>query len=61
LTVVAEGVEELAQLQELAALGCDKAQGFLVSRPLSIDALERFLRDAETFNAATWEQAVTHG
>jgi EAL domain-containing protein (putative c-di-GMP-specific phosphodiesterase class I) len=54
-------VEELAQLQELAALGCDKAQGFLVSRPLSIDALERFLRDAETFNAATWEQAVTHG
>ena len=33
LRVVAEGVETLAQLDELEALGCDQAQGFLFSEP----------------------------
>jgi diguanylate cyclase (GGDEF)-like protein/PAS domain S-box-containing protein len=33
LTVVAEGVEDQAQLDALVALGCDAAQGFLFARP----------------------------
>ncbi len=32
-TVVAEGVEDTATLNELKALGCDQAQGFLIGRP----------------------------
>ncbi|WP_146251665.1 putative bifunctional diguanylate cyclase/phosphodiesterase, partial [Modestobacter versicolor] len=35
LTVVAEGVEEPAQLARLLADGCDRAQGYLLHRPLS--------------------------
>jgi EAL domain-containing protein (putative c-di-GMP-specific phosphodiesterase class I) len=34
LTVVAEGVETLFQMEALQALECDLAQGFLFSRPL---------------------------
>jgi diguanylate cyclase (GGDEF)-like protein len=34
LTVVAEGVERDAQLTRLRALGCDVAQGYLISRPM---------------------------
>ncbi|MDP5181299.1 bifunctional diguanylate cyclase/phosphodiesterase [Blastococcus sp. BMG 814] len=34
LTVVAEGVEEPAQLARLRAEACDRAQGYLLSRPL---------------------------
>ncbi|PWS35519.1 diguanylate cyclase [Falsiroseomonas bella] len=37
--VVAEGVERRGQLQALAELGCDQAQGFLLSRPLAAEAL----------------------
>ncbi len=33
LSVVAEGVEQQGQLDELRALGCDLAQGFLLGRP----------------------------
>lgn len=43
LQVIAEGVETVAQLALLGELGCDSAQGYLVSRPLSADSLERFL------------------
>lgn len=39
LRVVAEGVETPAQLERLTALGCDAAQGFLVSRPVPADAV----------------------
>jgi diguanylate cyclase (GGDEF)-like protein/PAS domain S-box-containing protein len=37
--VVAEGVETRAQAEALAALDCDDAQGFLLSRPLAPEAL----------------------
>lgn len=37
--VIAEGVETMAQLERLRASGCDEAQGFLLSRPMSADAV----------------------
>jgi diguanylate cyclase (GGDEF)-like protein len=41
ITVVAEGVENEAQMEILVAAGCDESQGFLLSKPLSLDALLR--------------------
>jgi diguanylate cyclase (GGDEF)-like protein len=37
LEVVAEGVEDRRTFDELAALGCDMAQGFCISRPIPAD------------------------
>ncbi|MFP5489490.1 MAG: putative bifunctional diguanylate cyclase/phosphodiesterase, partial [Acidimicrobiia bacterium] len=39
LDLVAEGVETVDQLEGLRELGCDKAQGFLISRPVPADAI----------------------
>jgi diguanylate cyclase (GGDEF)-like protein len=39
LDIVAEGVETMAQLKTLRALGCAKAQGFLISRPVPANAM----------------------
>ncbi len=39
LDLVAEGVESVHQLQVLSDLGCDKAQGFLISHPVPADAM----------------------
>ncbi|RXZ44434.1 bifunctional diguanylate cyclase/phosphodiesterase [Crenobacter cavernae] len=41
--VTGEGVETARQLAFLAEIGCDYAQGFLLSRPLDTDAMGRFL------------------
>ncbi len=38
-TVTAEGVETEEQLRILESLGCDHAQGFLIARPDSLDAI----------------------
>lgn len=43
LQVVAEGVESPAALALLRVMGCDYAQGFLISPALAIDGLEQFL------------------
>ena len=43
LTVIAEGVEIEAQRDYLARLGCHAYQGYLFSRPLSLQAFEAFL------------------
>jgi diguanylate cyclase (GGDEF)-like protein len=45
LQTLAEGVEHDSQVQELQREGCDLAQGFLFARPLTPDAVERFLAD----------------
>ncbi|WP_146214785.1 EAL domain-containing protein [Azospirillum thermophilum] len=42
-TVVAEGVEDLAQWEALSRLGCDLIQGYFVSRPLPADQLGAFI------------------
>ncbi|KAA2264772.1 EAL domain-containing protein [Solihabitans fulvus] len=44
LTVVAEGVEDDAARDQLVGMGCDVAQGYLISRPLSEDRFEAWLR-----------------
>ncbi len=44
LRVVAEGVETEAQRDVLAALGCDDIQGYVFSRPVTVDAAEALLR-----------------
>jgi diguanylate cyclase (GGDEF)-like protein len=48
LTVIAEGIEERAQLEQLRALGCRLGQGYLFSHPVpatEIDALVRARHD----------------
>jgi diguanylate cyclase (GGDEF)-like protein/PAS domain S-box-containing protein len=45
LTVVAEGVETPAQLEELRGLRCEYAQGYLFSRPLDAEDADRLLED----------------
>jgi diguanylate cyclase (GGDEF)-like protein/PAS domain S-box-containing protein len=41
--VIAEGVETEEQLEELKRLGCHRAQGFLLARPMTASAIARFL------------------
>ena len=41
--VVAEGVETEEQLEELKRLGCTRAQGFLLARPMTAAGVSRFL------------------
>jgi diguanylate cyclase (GGDEF)-like protein len=43
LKVVAEGVETEAELRRLITLGCDLAQGYLISRPLPASDFASFL------------------
>ena len=42
-SVVAEGIESDVQARELERLGCTHAQGFLFSRPLSIQLAEELV------------------
>ncbi len=44
LQVVAEGVESQEQLSLLEAYGCDLIQGYFVSKPLAVDAMESLLK-----------------
>jgi len=46
LRVVAEGIEDRVTWDQLKAMGCDVAQGYYLSRPLTADALGRWLRDS---------------
>ena len=44
MSVVAEGVEDQATLEELEILNCDHAQGYHICRPLALDEFEAWLR-----------------
>ncbi len=48
LQVVAEGVEDFAQLLNLQERQCNEVQGFLLSRPLSADETTQLLERLET-------------
>jgi diguanylate cyclase (GGDEF)-like protein len=58
LDLVAEGVETVHQLQSLRDLGCDKAQGYLISRPVPANAMRSTMvaldefKDLALFTAA---------
>ncbi len=43
LVVIAEGVEQDVTRDQLAEMGCDVAQGFLISRPLQVDRFDAWL------------------
>ena len=48
MQVTAEGVETAAQAEWLHSAGCDRLQGYLVSRPLPVEAIGEFITRAET-------------
>ena len=50
LRAIAEGVEDLDRLDELHALGCDGAQGFAISRPLTGERATKWLLECSDFS-----------
>ncbi|WP_328869167.1 aminotransferase class I/II-fold pyridoxal phosphate-dependent enzyme [Streptomyces sp. NBC_00287] len=51
LQVIAEGIEDPAQRDLLAGMGCRLGQGYLFARPMSIEQTERILRRRGTGSA----------
>ena len=47
LQVVAEGVEDAASFHLLRAMGCEKAQGYFMSRPLPAQLLQSWLEERQ--------------
>jgi diguanylate cyclase (GGDEF)-like protein len=43
LAIIAEGIEEVGQLERLRSMGCESGQGYLFARPATADAITRFL------------------
>lgn len=54
LDVVAEGIENVRQLERLRRLGCEYGQGYLFSRPLPVSGIDELLADT-----ARWTNFVT--
>ena len=54
LRVIAEGVETLRQMEVLHRLGCGVMQGFLFSRPIPADELERWREQTVLPRKAPW-------
>src|SRR6185369_15000020 len=52
LDLVAEGIENRAQLDCLKELGCRYGQGYWFSRPVDLERMRRFLLDWEENQAA---------
>jgi EAL domain-containing protein (putative c-di-GMP-specific phosphodiesterase class I) len=53
LRMVAEGVETDEAYMELTRLGCDQAQGFLMSRPVPAAELDHWLRNRRALDLPT--------
>ena len=50
LTVVAEGIEDEFVLNWLTEHGCEKAQGYFISRPQPVEQLNKWLRQQKGFS-----------
>lgn len=59
--VVAEGVETEQDLRDLAAMGCECAQGWLISRPLPADVLEADMPSIAARNVRAAQSAISAG
>jgi len=57
-TVVAEGVEDYSDLAAAIRLGTDGLQGYLISRPITWEAIESFLTDSPWSSAQEIEALV---
>ncbi|MBX4883753.1 EAL domain-containing protein [Rhizobium bangladeshense] len=53
MQVTAEGVETPGQAEWLRGVGCDRLQGYLVSRPLPVAAIDEFISRAEETKSNT--------
>ena len=51
MDVVAEGVETEEQLEELKRLGCKRAQGYLLARPMDAASISRAAAAASAIDA----------
>lgn len=62
LKAVAEGIESLEQLEMVRSMHCDFAQGYLLSHPLEVPAVEALLEQIQTVgNQATSWSAILSG
>jgi predicted signal transduction protein with EAL and GGDEF domain/DNA-binding response OmpR family regulator len=61
LRVVAEGVETQRQMEVLHRLGCSVMQGFLFSRAVPADELQRWLERAELPRRSSWADGAQDG
>ena len=52
MEVTAEGVETPSALALLSVMGCDMVQGYLISRPIGIEAFRQFLDDEDALKAS---------
>lgn len=52
LSTCAEGVETESALDYLRSVGCDKAQGYLISKPIAADAFIKFVQEWDRGPAA---------
>jgi diguanylate cyclase (GGDEF)-like protein len=52
LRVVAEGVEDIDTMRQIAAMGCAQAQGFLLSKPIDADRMRAWLQSYEPISFA---------
>ncbi|MES2755645.1 MAG: EAL domain-containing protein [Pseudomonadota bacterium] len=60
MEVTAEGVESQAALALLSVMGCDMVQGYLISRPVALDALLHYL-DQDQHLGATVDPRASFG
>ena len=61
MEVVAEGVETHAALALLTVMGCDMVQGFLISRPIALEALLTFLEEDRHHHVSQDSRASFNG